>query len=164
MLEAIGQTDVGRRRKLNEDSFLVDPETNLYSVCDGMGGHNAGEVASKMAIEALESFIQKSHREKEITWPYGLDVNLSFDGNRLKTAVKLANKKVFRAADNRVDLYLDAALHFAWVRRSWPLSCPGTSRRSVRQATAVATSSEAERLPRSPRMTAGSPRPGPKAS
>jgi protein phosphatase len=101
MLEAIGQTDVGRRRKLNEDSFLVDPETNLYGVCDGMGGHNAGEVASKMAIEALESFIQKSHREKEITWPYGLDVNLSFDGNRLKTAVKLANKKVFRAADNR---------------------------------------------------------------
>lgn len=103
MLEAFGQTDVGRRRKLNEDNFVVDPETNLYAVCDGMGGHNAGEVASKMAIEALESFIQKSHREKEITWPYGLDVNLSFDGNRLKTAVKLANKKVFKAADNRED-------------------------------------------------------------
>jgi serine/threonine protein phosphatase PrpC len=101
MLEAFGQTDVGRRRKLNEDSYLVDPETNLYAVCDGMGGHNAGEVASQMAIEALDSFIQKSHREKEITWPYGLDVNLSFDGNRLKTAIKLANKKVFKAADNR---------------------------------------------------------------
>jgi protein phosphatase len=101
MLEAYGQTDVGRRRKLNEDSFLVDPETNLYAVCDGMGGHNAGEVASQMAIEALESFIRRSHQEKEITWPYGLDVDLSFDGNRLKTAVKLANKKVFKAADNR---------------------------------------------------------------
>ena len=103
MLEAVGQTDVGRRRKLNEDNFLVDPETNLYAVCDGMGGHNAGEVASKMAIETLGSFIQKSHKEKEITWPYGLDVNLSFDGNRLKTALKLANKKVFKAADNRED-------------------------------------------------------------
>ena len=103
MLEAFGQTDVGRRRKLNEDNVLVDLETNLFAVCDGMGGHNAGEVASKMAIEALEAFIQKSHREKEITWPYGLDVNLSFDGNRLKTAVKLANKKVFKAADNRED-------------------------------------------------------------
>ena len=101
MLEAYGQTDVGRRRKLNEDNILVDTETNLYSVCDGMGGHNAGEVASKMAIETLQSFIQKSHREKEITWPYGLDVNLSFDGNRLKTALKLANKKVYKAADNR---------------------------------------------------------------
>jgi protein phosphatase len=103
MLEAYGQTDVGRRRKLNEDNFLVAPEPNLYAVCDGMGGHNAGEVASKMAIETLQAFIEKSHREKEITWPYGLDVNLSFDGNRLKTAIKLANKKVFRAADNRED-------------------------------------------------------------
>jgi len=103
MLEAYGQTDVGRRRKLNEDNYLVDSETNLYAVCDGMGGHNAGEVASKMSIETLESFTQKSHREKEITWPYGLDVNLSFDGNRLKTALQLANKRVFKAADNRED-------------------------------------------------------------
>ena len=103
MLEAYGQTDVGRRRKLNEDNLLVDQEPGLFAVCDGMGGHNAGEVASKMAIETLQAFIEKSHREKEITWPYGLDVNLSFDGNRLKTAVKLANKKVFRAADNRED-------------------------------------------------------------
>jgi protein phosphatase len=103
MLEAYGQTDVGRRRKLNEDNFVVATEPGLFAVCDGMGGHNAGEVASKMAIETLQAFIEKSHREKEITWPYGLDVNLSFDGNRLKTAVKLANKKVFRAADNRED-------------------------------------------------------------
>jgi PPM family protein phosphatase len=68
-----------------------------------MGGHNAGEVASKMAIETLESFIQKSHNEKEITWPYGLETDLSFDGNRLKTAIKLANKRVYKAADNRED-------------------------------------------------------------
>ena len=103
MLEAYGQTDVGRRRKLNEDNILVDVSASLFAVCDGMGGHNAGEVASQMAIETLASFIQKSHREKEITWPYGLDVNLSFDGNRLKTAIKLANKKVFKSADNRED-------------------------------------------------------------
>jgi len=103
MVEAFGHTDVGRRRKLNEDNFLVDSEVNLFAVCDGMGGHNAGEVASKMAIETLGAFIQKSHKEKEITWPYGLDVNLSFDGNRLTTAIKLANKRVFKAADNRED-------------------------------------------------------------
>jgi len=103
MLEAYGQTDVGRKRKLNEDNFLVNSEIGLFSVCDGMGGHNAGEVASKMAVETLAAFIEKSHREKEITWPYGLDVNLSFDGNRLKTAIKLANRKVFKAADNRED-------------------------------------------------------------
>lgn len=101
MIEAFGKTDVGRRRKLNEDTFVVSPEAQLYAVCDGMGGHNAGEVASEMAIEALGSFIERSHREKEITWPFGLDANLSFAGNRLKTAIKIANRKVFKAADNR---------------------------------------------------------------
>ena len=102
MLDSFGQTDVGRRRKLNEDNYLVDPETNLFAVCDGMGGHNAGEVASKLAIETLAAFIRKSAgEEKDITWPYGLEANLSFEANRLKTAIKLANKKVFKAADNR---------------------------------------------------------------
>lgn len=104
MLEALGQTDVGRRRKLNEDNFLVDTEVNLFAVCDGMGGHNAGEVASKLAIETLAAFIRKSAGEdKDITWPYGLEKELSYEANRLKTAIRLANKRVFKAADNRED-------------------------------------------------------------
>jgi serine/threonine protein phosphatase PrpC len=104
MIEAYGRTDVGRRRKINEDSFLVSPETSLFAVCDGMGGHNAGEVASRMAIETISAFIQRSAVEKEITWPWGLDANLSFDANRLKTAIRLANARVFQAADNREEL------------------------------------------------------------
>jgi protein phosphatase len=104
MIEAFGRTDVGRRRKINEDSFLVSPESSLYAVCDGMGGHNAGEVASRMAIETISSFVERSAVEKEITWPFGLDANLSFDANRLKTAIRLANSKVFQAADNREEL------------------------------------------------------------
>jgi protein phosphatase len=104
MIEAYGRTDVGRRRKVNEDSFLVSPETSLYAVCDGMGGHNAGEVASRMAVETIAAFITRSAVEKEITWPWGLDANLSFDANRLKTAIRLANSRVFQAADNREEL------------------------------------------------------------
>jgi serine/threonine protein phosphatase PrpC len=104
MIEAFGKTDVGRRRKLNEDNLLIDRDVNLFAVCDGMGGHNAGEVASKMAIETLHAFITKSQgEEKDITWPYGLEPNLSFEANRLKTAIKLANKRIFKAADNRED-------------------------------------------------------------
>ena len=104
MIEAYGRTDVGRRRKVNEDSYLVSPDTSLYAVCDGMGGHNAGEVASRMAIETISAFITRSAVEKEITWPWGLDANLSFDANRLKTAIRLANARVFQAADNREEL------------------------------------------------------------
>jgi PPM family protein phosphatase len=104
MIEAHGRTDVGRRRKINEDSFLVSPEASLYAVCDGMGGHNAGEVASHMAIETLASFVGKSAIEQEITWPWGIDANLSFDANRLKTGIRLANARVFQAADNREEL------------------------------------------------------------
>lgn len=105
MIEAYGLTDVGRRRKLNEDSFLVDDDLNLFAVCDGMGGHNAGEVASQMAIEALASFIRKSAEDdEEMTWPFGFDEGLSLEANRLKNAIQVANGSVFRAADNRADL------------------------------------------------------------
>jgi len=104
MIEAFGRTDVGRRRKVNEDSFLVAPESHLYAVCDGMGGHNAGEVASRMAVETLAAFVERSGVEKEITWPWGLDANLSFEANRLKTAIRLANSQVFQSADSNEEL------------------------------------------------------------
>jgi protein phosphatase len=104
MIEAFARTDVGRRRKLNEDSVLVAPESQLYVVCDGMGGHNAGEVASQMAVETLAAFVERSGIEKEITWPWGLDANLSFDANRLKTAIRLANARVFQSADSHEEL------------------------------------------------------------
>ena len=50
------------------------------------------------------SFVEKSAIEHEITWPWGIDANLSFDANRLKTGIKLANARVFQAADNREEL------------------------------------------------------------
>jgi protein phosphatase len=51
---AWGLTDVGRKRDHNEDSYLVQPALGLYAIADGMGGHQAGERASRMALEALE--------------------------------------------------------------------------------------------------------------
>jgi PPM family protein phosphatase len=54
---AFGATDVGRARNNNEDAFLMLPERHIYIVSDGMGGHNAGEVASSQAVTAVEKYL-----------------------------------------------------------------------------------------------------------
>lgn len=53
LVTAVGSTDAGRRRKHNEDAFLVLPQHSLFAIADGMGGYAAGEVASQMAIDVI---------------------------------------------------------------------------------------------------------------
>lgn len=103
MVRAFAVSDVGRVRKTNEDAYFADPEMRLFAVADGMGGHEAGEVASRLALEALSAFIRRSAADTDFSWPYGLDGTLTFDGNRLRTAIHLANRRVFRAAETNDD-------------------------------------------------------------
>ena len=99
-VESFGLTDVGRRRALNKHSFFIDGQLGLYIVADGMGGENDGEVASRTAADAVATFIRRS-KESEITWPFGIVPHLSHNGNRLRTAIMMANKRVWKEAESR---------------------------------------------------------------
>ena len=75
---AAGKTDVGLQRDHNEDSFLLMPDCGLFVVADGMGGHRAGDVASRLAIEAISEYF-RSIGNDDVTWPLPFDGRLSED-------------------------------------------------------------------------------------
>ena len=93
-----GLTDVGKKRDHNEDNLLVSPSLDLFAVCDGMGGHACGEVASAIAVNCLERFFEQTVEAPERTWPFKAERSLSDDENRLATAIKLANREIYEAA------------------------------------------------------------------
>ncbi|MEM6791955.1 MAG: Stp1/IreP family PP2C-type Ser/Thr phosphatase [Myxococcota bacterium] len=97
-IEVAGETNVGRKRNHNEDNFALMPQFGLYMVADGMGGHASGEVASKMSIDAMEKFLEETADDPERTWPYKMDRTRGYEENRIITGVKLANLRIYEAA------------------------------------------------------------------
>jgi serine/threonine protein phosphatase PrpC len=102
VLRAYGVTDKGRVRATNEDDFAIEERLRLCVVADGMGGHNAGEVAARLAVDAIVEFVRESRasgsQSAAGTWPFGFDRSLSEGGNRLRTAIHLANVQILEAA------------------------------------------------------------------
>lgn len=93
-MKSFGATDIGRVRKINEDSYYDDPENlGLYIVADGMGGHQAGEVASSLAVETLSSILRE----------HLLDQNSRMTDieHVLKAAVDRANQTVYNLATSQ---------------------------------------------------------------
>jgi serine/threonine protein phosphatase PrpC len=101
MLTVATESTPGKVRANNEDSLVWDQGLGLVAVADGMGGHNAGEVASRLAVEALQKFLTASADGATVAWPFGVDDAASTASNRLRTGVRLANREVFRSAEER---------------------------------------------------------------
>ncbi len=103
-LEVFGATDVGRKRQLNEDVFLVDDEIGVFLVADGMGGHAAGEVASRLAAdEIFRGFSGRSALNQE-SWPEHWDMKRSAAANLLVDAVLSGHERVTNAVTHDQNL------------------------------------------------------------
>ncbi|MFE5319670.1 Stp1/IreP family PP2C-type Ser/Thr phosphatase [Paenibacillus sp. NPDC056579] len=98
MVKTANQTDVGRVRMVNEDRSVVQENLNgfvLAIVADGMGGHQAGDVASQMAVDLIQNKLQNM--------PPGASVEER--KKRVKEAIELANENIFNFASQRENYY-----------------------------------------------------------
>jgi protein phosphatase len=92
-VRAAGLSDVGRCRERNQDQYVADPELGLYAVADGMGGHAAGEVASRLAIDALTAVMQAAR-----------DGGTPADAaRRLRAALAEGNRRICESATGRAE-------------------------------------------------------------
>jgi PPM family protein phosphatase len=99
-VDSAGLTDVGQKRKGNEDSFLIDDQLQLYVVADGMGGRKAGEVASRLVVETISTTMHKLVSAENPDQMVGVDRNLSSQANQLVYAIRRANLKTYEYAQN----------------------------------------------------------------
>ena len=104
IIESAGITDIGKKRKINEDSVFLDDKLGLYLIADGMGGHLAGEVASNLVVETISDYIKKL-REDDDTQEFDIpDETLSREANHLVSAISLSNRIVHQIS-NRKEAY-----------------------------------------------------------
>jgi serine/threonine protein phosphatase PrpC len=104
-MKATGKTDTGRKRKKNEDKFLVDSETGLLIVADGMGGHESGEVASQLAVDLTSEQFKLALRTGTVPIPKHV---LHRDDLHPRTlllgdCVKFSNQAIFEAGSRTKD-------------------------------------------------------------
>lgn len=100
VIESAGITDVGRKRKGNEDSLLLDDDLGLYIVADGMGGRLAGEVASKLVVDTIREYMKHFKEDEEVEELMDSDETLSNEANRLLSGINIASREVYQISKN----------------------------------------------------------------
>jgi serine/threonine protein phosphatase PrpC len=102
-MEFGARSDRGCVRENNEDSYRVAPEMNLFVLSDGMGGLDAGEVASRLAVETISTHCRDAEMNASLPLTGGPIKGASAVSNRLASAIRLANEVVYRAAQEGAD-------------------------------------------------------------
>jgi protein phosphatase len=103
-LEASGATDVGMKRRLNEDVFVLDHDSGMYLVADGMGGHAAGEVASRVATDEILRAFKDGPSDADETWPEHWDTDLSATANLIVDSIVAGHHRLTMAMNKDADL------------------------------------------------------------
>lgn len=101
VVESAGISDVGIKRSGNEDSMFLDDEHKLYVVADGMGGHQAGEVASGLVVDTIRDYMQRFHEDDNVEELEDVNETLSKEANRLLSSVHLANLGVNKVSHTK---------------------------------------------------------------
>ena len=108
VIESAGLSDVGKKRKENQDYMFLDSAMGLYVVADGMGGHQAGEVASRLVVETIRDYFKQFHNGGGNPELIHNDASLSREANQLLSGIHLSNQVVHKASlNNTLEVLLD---------------------------------------------------------
>jgi len=97
-VESASITDKGKKRKANEDALILEDALGLYVVADGMGGHRAGDIASRLVVNTIGEYIRKSIDNDDCDQTDDFDETLSKEANRLLSSIRMSNQAVHEAS------------------------------------------------------------------
>ena len=116
-IEIGARTDMGRVRSNNEDNYKVAPEIKLFVLSDGMGGEAHGEVASKIAVEAIVAHCLDAAKQPSMPLLGDPVPDVSPQANRLVSAVRLANRMIYESSQKHpAQRGMGATIVAAWVQ------------------------------------------------
>jgi protein phosphatase len=97
LVKSAGKSHTGMKRKINEDSFFISSDIGLYVIADGMGGHKAGDVASRLVVDTLEDYWEKVINDKPPSFLGSIEQDVSKGAKHLINSILLANAMIHEA-------------------------------------------------------------------